>query len=95
MDTVAETIALITMVVSAMVADRGAVRVTAIPAPGGLVIFDVNVGLKDKGKVIGKQGRTARSLRIILSAIAKEHGQNFSLDVNGDGSSGAALEDDA
>ena len=83
MDLVAETTALLTMIVSAMVADRDAVRVTASPGPAGNVVFRVVVGPKDKGKVIGKQGRTARSLRIILSSIAKEHGKNYSLDVDG------------
>jgi predicted RNA-binding protein YlqC (UPF0109 family) len=37
----------------------------------------------DTGKIIGRQGRTARSLRIVLQAIAKEHGQNYQLDING------------
>ena len=91
MSIVTETAALLTQVVSAMVADRAAVKVTAAPGPAGNVVFRVVVGPKDKGKIIGKQGRTARSLRIVLSAIAKEHGANYSLDV--DGFLGAPLED--
>lgn len=83
MDIVAETTELLTMIVSAMVADRESVRVTASPGPARNVLFRVIVGSQEKGKVIGKQGRTARSLRIILSAIAKEHGANYALDVDG------------
>ena len=90
-----ETAALLTLVVKAMVADPEAVRVTADPGPAGFTVFRVVVGPKDAGKVIGKQGRIARSLRIILSSIAKEHGQNFSLNVDDDQSQGAALQEDA
>ncbi|MGI4826582.1 MAG: KH domain-containing protein [Janthinobacterium lividum] len=88
----AEMSALLHLVVSAMVTDTTAVKGTAIPGPARLTVFSVIVGPRDKGKVIGKQGRTARSLRIVLNAIAKEHGQKFSLDVNGDPVSGADLE---
>ncbi len=35
----------------------------------------------DLGKVIGKQGRTARSLRTILSAIGSKSGHRYTLDV--------------
>jgi len=35
------------------------------------------------GKLIGRQGRTARSLRIIIQAIAKEQGKNYQLDIDG------------
>jgi predicted RNA-binding protein YlqC (UPF0109 family) len=37
----------------------------------------------DLGKVIGKQGRTARSLRIIAQAIGKEKGQDYQIDIEG------------
>ena len=37
----------------------------------------------DLGKVIGKQGRTARSLRIIAQAIGKEKGQDYQVDIGG------------
>jgi predicted RNA-binding protein YlqC (UPF0109 family) len=36
----------------------------------GCVVLDVLVGPTDAGKVIGKQGRTARSLRTILGAVS-------------------------
>ena len=33
-------------------------------------IFELHVAREDIGKVIGKQGKTARSIRVILSATA-------------------------
>jgi predicted RNA-binding protein YlqC (UPF0109 family) len=37
----------------------------------------------DMGKLIGRQGRTARSLRIIVQAIGKEQGQDYQVDIDG------------
>lgn len=35
----------------------------------------------DTGKVIGRQGRTAQSLRVIVQAIGREHGKDYKLDI--------------
>ena len=38
------------------------------------VVFEVKVAEEDMGKVIGKQGRLARSIRTVVKALAsKEH----------------------
>lgn len=38
------------------------------------VVFEVKVSEKDLGKVIGKQGRIAKSIRTVMKSIAgKEH----------------------
>lgn len=66
-----------------MVLDRDAVRVEASPRQGGNVLFTIFVAPKDLGKVIGKHGRIARSLRIITGTIGKENGESFALDVGG------------
>jgi predicted RNA-binding protein YlqC (UPF0109 family) len=42
----------------------------------------------DVGKVIGKQGRTARSMRTILSAVSMKHRHRYSLDIVEDGDPG-------
>jgi predicted RNA-binding protein YlqC (UPF0109 family) len=36
----------------------------------GAAVFELTVAEEDLGKVIGKQGRTARALRTVLSAAA-------------------------
>ncbi len=38
----------------------------------GAAVFELTVAAEDLGKVIGKQGRTARALRTILSAAASK-----------------------
>jgi predicted RNA-binding protein YlqC (UPF0109 family) len=44
-------------------------------------ILRVRVAPQDIGKVIGKQGRTARSLRTILGAASMKLHHRFSLDI--------------
>ena len=58
MDTVAETAAVLTLLVSAMVEDRSAVKGTIPPGQGGSVVFVLEVAQKDRGKILDKQGKT-------------------------------------
>jgi uncharacterized protein len=46
-------------------------------------IFQVAVAQRDVGLLIGKEGRIARSLRIILLAIGMKTKQKISLDIIG------------
>lgn len=55
--------------------------------------FRLYVAPDDLGKVIGKQGRTARSLRTILSAIGSKANHRMQLDVLED-EDGDDFEDD-
>jgi predicted RNA-binding protein YlqC (UPF0109 family) len=43
--------------------------------------FKLHVGAEDLGRVIGKQGRTARSLRTILMAAGNKAKKHYSLDI--------------
>lgn len=48
---------------------------------GDGTILRLRVAQSDVGKVIGKQGRTARSLRTVLSAASMKLKRRFSLDI--------------
>jgi hypothetical protein len=52
-------------------------------------ILRLRVAQSDVGKVIGKQGRTARSLRTILGAASMKLRHRFSLDIVEDGEGSA------
>jgi hypothetical protein len=41
----------------------------------------LRVDPSDIGKVIGKQGRTARSIRTILGAVSMKHHHRYTLDI--------------
>ncbi len=56
-----------------LVDDKDAVEVNEIEGTQA-VVFEVKVAESDMGKVIGKQGRIAKSIRTVMKAVAsKEH----------------------
>ena len=71
---------LISEIARALVDEPDSVRVTAINEQE-MVVLRLEVAPSDVGKVIGKQGRTARSLRTILSAASTKLRQRFALDI--------------
>jgi predicted RNA-binding protein YlqC (UPF0109 family) len=44
-------------------------------------IFELRVAKNDIGKVIGKQGNTARAMRTILSAAGTKHDKRYVLEI--------------
>ncbi len=45
------------------------------------IVFRIKVAQPDIGKIIGKQGRTAQSMRVLLSAVAAKTGKRAILEV--------------
>jgi hypothetical protein len=56
------------------------VDVVEIPGDNNTVI-ELRVAKDDVGKVIGKEGRTAQSMRTILTAVAQKLGNRAHLDI--------------
>ena len=71
---------LMTQLTCALVDDVAAVRVEVFTDQDATVLR-LHVAPGDIGKVIGKQGRTARSLRTILGAASMKLQRRFSLDI--------------
>ena len=71
---------LITGMAEALVDHPEQVSVEAIVEPTS-TILRLRVAPGDIGKVIGKQGRTARSIRTILSAAGMKLQHRFALDI--------------
>ncbi|HET7750656.1 MAG TPA: KH domain-containing protein [Terriglobales bacterium] len=46
-----------------------------------VVVLELSVAPEDLGKVIGKQGRTARSIRTILGAAGMKLKRRFTLEI--------------
>ncbi|MDE7169271.1 MAG: KH domain-containing protein, partial [Mucispirillum sp.] len=44
-------------------------------------VLELRVAESDLGKVIGKQGRTAKSIRSILAAAGARKGERYGLDI--------------
>ncbi|ADW70630.1 KH domain-containing protein [Granulicella tundricola] len=68
------------LLIVALVEDPQAVEVSAISGTFSTTLR-VTVAAADLGKVIGKQGRTARSLRILIAAAGIRLQQRFELDI--------------
>jgi len=64
----------------ALVDEAEAVKVEVL-TENETTVLRLYVAPTDIGKVIGKQGRTARSLRTILSAASMKFQHRFSLDI--------------
>ena len=71
---------LMTEIVRALVDSPAAVSVEAF-LDGEVTVLRLRVAPSDIGKVIGKQGRTARSLRTILGAASMKFRHRFALDI--------------
>ena len=56
------------------------VEVTEVEEGGG-VVLELRVAPDDLGKVIGKQGRTARAMRTLLSAASTKSRRRASLEI--------------
>jgi len=45
------------------------------------LLLSIRVSQSDIGKVIGKQGRTAAAMRVLLTAVAAKHGKRAVLEI--------------
>ena len=71
---------LLSGIARALVDDADSISVEAIENQES-TLLRLRVSQKDIGKIIGKQGRTARSLRTILGAASMKLQHRFSLDI--------------
>lgn len=79
-DPVSEIRTLVIEIAQALVDDPAAVKVEVV-LDQDTAVLRLEVAPADVGKVIGKQGRTARSLRTILGAASMKHRRRFALDI--------------
>jgi predicted RNA-binding protein YlqC (UPF0109 family) len=71
---------LVLSLANALVDHAEAVQVEVLPDQEGLTLR-LKVANEDLGKVIGRQGRTARSIRTILAAFSTKNHMRFALDI--------------
>ena len=72
--------ALVEQIARALVDEPGQVSVQAVDGEQ-VTVLELRVAPNDLGKVIGKQGRTARSIRTILSAAGMKLRKRFTLEI--------------
>ncbi len=64
-----------------LVDNPDAVRIEEIDEGENKIKFILHVDDKETGKVIGKMGRTAKSIRTLLSAVAAKQGIRVTMEI--------------
>jgi len=71
---------LVEFIASQLVDDKSLVVVKEINE-GGRIIIELQVSKEDMGRVIGKGGRVANSIRVLLRVAGAREGKKVSLDI--------------
>ena len=72
---------ILTYLARELVDEPDQVRVERLEREDGELVLELHVAPDDVGKVIGKQGRTARSIRTILGAAGMKLNRRFTLEI--------------
>ncbi len=74
---------LLVTIAQGLVEDPTAVSVTVDePNEEGIVVFHLHVGENDMGRVIGKQGRIAKSIRTVMRAAATKNNEKIAVEID-------------
>ncbi len=66
-----------------LVEDPSAVNVTVDePDEEGVIFYHLHVAENDMGRVIGKQGRIAKAIRVVMRAAATRENQKISVEID-------------
>lgn len=71
---------LLTYMIQSLVEKPDEVSVTERKADGETV-FEVRVAESDMGKVIGRQGRIVKEIRVLMKAVAQRKGKKVSVEI--------------
>ena len=71
---------LVKAIAKALVEDPDAVEVRTVPGDGETII-ELRVAPDDMGKVIGKQGRIAKAIRVVVKAVAVRENKKVTVEI--------------
>lgn len=73
---------LLIAIATGLVESKEDVRVeVSEPNEEGVIVYTLYVAEEDKGRVIGKQGRIAKSIRAIMRSAATHKGERIIVDI--------------
>lgn len=74
---------LLKTIVTGLVEDKDAIEITADePNAEGVVVYHLHVAPSDMGRVIGKQGRIAKAIRVIMRSGAAKTNQKIAVEID-------------
>ncbi|MBN1202695.1 MAG: KH domain-containing protein [Anaerolineae bacterium] len=71
---------LVEYIAKSLVDDPSQVMVTEI-SRGSTTTLELEVAQEDMGRVIGKSGRVANAMRVLVRVVAAKHGRRVNLDI--------------
>jgi len=71
---------LLTYIAQNLVDNPEDVNITEVVSDNDTV-FEVRVAKEDMGKIIGRQGRIVKEIRILMKAVAQRQGTKVSVDI--------------
>ena len=70
-------------IVERLVDDPSAIKITEdAPNEEGVIVFHLSVAQEDMGRVVGKQGRIAKAIRVVMRAAANRENQKISVEID-------------
>ena len=66
-------------IITTLVSDKNAVSINQVDGEQS-IIFEVKVAENDMGKIIGKQGVIAKSIRTIMKAVASKENKRITVE---------------
>ena len=74
---------LLVTIVSGLVSQPESVNVTVDePNEEGVIVYHLHVAEGDMGRVIGKQGRIAKAIRVVMRAAANRNNEKIAVEID-------------
>ena len=74
---------LLVTIVSGLVSQPDSISVSVDePNEEGITVYHLHVAESDMGRVIGKQGRIAKAIRVVMRAAANRNNQKFAVEID-------------
>lgn len=73
---------LLKAITKGLVDNPDAVTVEVDEPNEGVIFYHLHVAEEDMGRVIGKQGRIAKAIRVVMRAAATRHDQKISVEID-------------
>ncbi len=73
---------LLLLIAQGLVSNPDAVNVTVDePDDDGVIVYHLSVAQEDMGRVIGKQGRIAKAIRVVMRSAASRNDEKISVEI--------------
>ena len=73
---------LLLLIAQGLVSNPDAVSVTVDePDDEGVIVYHLSVAQEDMGRVIGKQGRIAKAIRVVMRSAASRNDEKISVEI--------------